>query len=251
MREPDAAFADPRQAVLYDVFDDDRADLDTYVAIAEEVSADQIVDVGCGTGSLAVRLAGLGKSVVGVDPAGASLDVARSKPNAGLVTWVHGDATHLVDLVLAADLVLMTGNVAQVFVSDEDWSETLKAVRACLRPGGWFVFETRRPEVRAWENWDLAPTPMTMPDGRTSVVSRMVTEVALPLVTFEGSTTTGEEVLRSISTLRFRERLEVESDLRAHGFNVIDVRDAPDRAGMEFVFVAQSMPRAKDAVSQS
>ena len=45
----------------------------------------------------------------------------------------------------------MTGNVAQVFVSDEDWSSTLDAVHGCLRPGGWFVFETRRPEARDWE----------------------------------------------------------------------------------------------------
>lgn len=30
MREPDAAFADPRLAVLYDVLDGDRADLDGY-----------------------------------------------------------------------------------------------------------------------------------------------------------------------------------------------------------------------------
>ncbi|HKI29949.1 MAG TPA: methyltransferase domain-containing protein [Actinomycetota bacterium] len=90
MREPDATFSDPRQAVLYDVFNNDRSDLEAYVAIADEVEAHRVVDIGCGTGSLAVRLAELGFSVTGVDPAGASLDVARAKPNAELVTWVHG-----------------------------------------------------------------------------------------------------------------------------------------------------------------
>jgi SAM-dependent methyltransferase len=239
VRDPDAAFADPRQAARYDVFDGDRADLDAYVAIAEEVGAHRIVDVGCGTGSLAVRLAGLGMSVVGVDPAGASLEVARRKPDAGLVTWVHGDATRLVGLGLAADLAVMTGNVAQVFVSDRDWADTLDAVRACLRPDGWFAFETRRPEARAWEGWDVTPSPVTLPEGRTAVVSRTVTDVALPLVTFEASTTTGAEVLHSTSTLRFRDRHEVRCDLRDHGFGVVDVRDAPDRPGQEFVFVAR------------
>lgn len=82
MREPDAAFADPRQAVLYDVFDDDRSDLDAYVAIAREVGARRAVDVGCGTGSLAISLAEEGIHVIGVDPAAASVDVARSKPAA-------------------------------------------------------------------------------------------------------------------------------------------------------------------------
>ena len=124
MREPDATFSDPRQAVLYDVFNDDRSDLEAYVRIAAEVEAHRVVDVGCGTGSLAVRLAELGFSVTGVDPAEASLNVARAKPNAELVTWIHGDATSLVGLEAAADLAVMTGNVAQVFVSDEDWYAT-------------------------------------------------------------------------------------------------------------------------------
>jgi SAM-dependent methyltransferase len=103
VREPDATFSDPRQAVLYDVFNNDRSDLDAYVRIADEVEAHRVVDVGCGTGSLAVRLAELGFSVTGVDPAGVSLDVARTKPNAELVTWVHGDATSLVGLEAAAE----------------------------------------------------------------------------------------------------------------------------------------------------
>lgn len=162
-------------AVLYDVLDDDRSDLDAYVAIAEEVAAGSVVDIGCGTGSLAVRLAALGLDVVGVDPAGASLDVARAKPQAGRVTWVEGDATTLGGRHLAADLAVMTGNVAQVFVADDDWSLTLDAVRSCLRPGGWFAFETRRPEVRDWERWDAAPTLVPLPGGFSAVVSMTVT----------------------------------------------------------------------------
>jgi SAM-dependent methyltransferase len=244
VREPDATFADPRQAVLYDVFNDDRTDLDAYLGIADEVEAHRVLDVGCGTGSLAVRLAGLGFSVTGVDPAGASLDVARAKPNAEVVTWIHGDATSLVGLGTAADLAVMTGNVAQVFVSDEDWYATLRAIRTCLRPGGWFVFETRRSEVRDWENWDRAPSPVVIPDGRTAVVSCTVTEVALPLVTFEGSIAIGGEIMRSTSTLRFRERNELERDLGRNGFDVVDVRDAPDRPGKEMVFLTQG--RRKD-----
>jgi hypothetical protein len=78
-----------------------------------------------------------------------------------------------------------------------------------------------------------------MPDGRTAVVSCTVTEVALPLVTFEGSTAIGEEIMRSTSTLRFRERSELERDLSRYGFNVLDVRDAPDRPGKEMVFLTQ------------
>jgi SAM-dependent methyltransferase len=239
MRAPDPVFADPRLAALYDALDDDRSDLDVYVALVDEVGAASVIDIGCGTGSLAVRLAELGLSVVGVDPADASLDIARAKPFAERVIWVHGDATALLAHGLAADLAVMTGNVAQVFVSDDDWHSSLAAVRDCLRPGGWFVFETRRPEVRDWERWDVAPTRVDLPDGRTVVVSMRVTEVALPLVTFESETTIGSENVASASTLRFRERHEIERDLDAHGFEVVDVRDAPDRPGKEMVFRAR------------
>jgi hypothetical protein len=46
-------------------------------------------------------------------------------------------------------------------------------------------------------------------------------------------------VLTSDSTLRFREREEVEATLVGNGFSVEDVRDAPDRPGREFVFYAR------------
>lgn len=239
MREPDAIFASPRQAELYDALDGDRTDLDAYVAITEEVRARTVVDIGCGTGCLAVRLAEAGMDVTGVDPAAASLAVARAKPYADRVTWVHGDATALRAMPLEVDLAVMTGNVAQVFVDDTDWSATLAAVASLVRPGGWFVFETRRPEARDWERWDVHPTEVLLPDGRTAVVERTVTDVALPLVTFSGATTIGGEVLRSSSTLRFRTCEEVEGDLVRHGFLIADVRQAPDRLGKEYVFLAR------------
>lgn len=246
MRPPDPAFADPRLAVLYDDLDPDRSDLEHYVAIAVELGARSVLDVGCGTGCLAVLLAERGLDVVGVDPATASLDVARAKPYAERVRWVDGDATALVGPDapgggLAVDLAVMTGNVAQVFVDDEDWHATLAAVRASLRPGGWLVLETRRPEARAWESWTSGPTRVDLPDGRTAVLTMTVREVSLPLVRFEGTTEIDGEVLRSSSTLRFRSLAEVRSTLADHGFEVAEVREAPDRPGLEHVVLARTV----------
>jgi hypothetical protein len=45
--------------------------------------------------------------------------------------------------------------------------------------------------------------------------------------------------LTSDSTLRFRSRDELASSLAAVGLTVGEVRDAPDRPGREFVFIAQ------------
>lgn len=241
---PDPIFADPRLASVYDAFDGDRDDLDFYLAVADELGAGTVLDVGCGTGSLALRLAARGLRVVGVDPAEASLDVARAKDGASGVTWVHGDATTLSTAVLGVDLAVMTGNVAQVFVSDEEWARTLRAIGDALRPGGHLVFETRRPERRAWEGWAADTEPVTRDVPGVGVVRRWleVTAVNPPLVSFRYAyrfaSGDGESVT-SDSTLRFRGREEVESSLAAQGFRVMAVRDAPDRPGLEFMFVAE------------
>lgn len=240
---PDAIFAHPRLAEIYDTFDGDRADLDAYVAITTELAGGRasVVDVGCGTGNLAVRLAALGHAVVGVDPAAASLAVARTKPHADAVTWIDGDATALPSL--EADLALMTGNVAQVFLTDEDWTGTLRAIAAALRPGGHFVFETRRPERRGWEEWtvDSAPVVREVPGVGVVEERREELRVDLPYVYFRGAYRFPDgSVVRSESTLRFREGEEVEASLAACGFEVVDVREAPDRMGKEYVFITRT-----------
>jgi hypothetical protein len=41
------------------------------------------------------------------------------------------------------------------------------------------------------------------------------------------------------STLRVRSRDEVEASLATGGYRVLDVREAPDRPGREYVFIAE------------
>jgi len=230
----DAHFADPRLVALYDVLEDGREDLDLYLAIAEEVGARSVVDLGCGTGTLACLLAARGLDVVGVDPAAASLEVARRKPHAERVRWVQGGAAGLPPL--QADLATMTGNVAQVFLGDEDWAAALRSVHAALRPGGRFVFETRRPEREAWREWTPERTRTRVGEVETW---QELTDVRLPLVSFRTTFAFPDGVLTSDSTLRFRTRAELDASLTAAGFAVDDVRDAPDRPGREWVVLAR------------
>jgi SAM-dependent methyltransferase len=238
---PDAIFADPTLARLYDPLDPDRRDLDAYLALARELGARSVLDVGCGTGTFAVLLAAEGLDVVGVDPAAASLDVARGKPGAGRVRWLHGDATTLPPLQV--DLATMTGNVAQVFLTDDDWAATLGGVRAALAPGGHLVLETRDPARRYWERWTREHTHARTDVPGFGVVETWteVTDLSLPLVTFHGTFVLADgRELHSDSTLRFRGHDEVEVSLEAAGFVVEQVRDAPDRPGLEWVFVARA-----------
>lgn len=237
---PDPIFANPRLAAIYDTFDGDRTDLDAYTAIAAELGARRILDIGCGTGSFACLLARHGFEVTGVDPALASLEIARAKPFADRVNWIHGTAADVP--AINADLAVMTGNVAQVFVEDEDWLATLHAAHNALRPGGHLVFEVRDPAARAWERWTPATTRCRRDVPNIGIVEAWteVTGVALPLVSFRHTYRFESDgaVLTSDSILRFRERAEVEDALRATGYTVLEVRDAPDRPHLEFVFIA-------------
>lgn len=236
----DPKFDHPRLAATYDTLESPRDDLDHYLAIVDQLGARSLLDVGCGTGTFAGLLADRGIDVVGVDPAGASLDIARRKPHADQVRWIHGDATTLPPL--AVDVATMTANVAQVFVTDEAWSATLTGIHDALRPGGHLVFETRVPERRAWREWDREHT-----HERTEIpgVGEVETWCDLlgvdgDLVSFRWTTVFASDgaVLTSDSTLRFRSRAEVETSLAAAGFRVDDIRDAPDRPGREYVFLA-------------
>ena len=236
---PDRHFADPRLAALYDPLDPDRSDLDVYVGVADELGARTVLDIGCGTGTFALLLAARGIGVTGVDPAAASLDVARAKPGADQVRWIHGDATSLPPMHV--DLATMTANVAQAIYDPADWHGALTGIFAALRPGGHVVLETRDPARRAWESWNRTESYQ---ETDVPCVGRITTwhdllAVEWPLVAFRSTFVLPDgECLISDSTLRFRERDEVAEDLRAHGLVVDEVRDAPDRPGLEVVFVA-------------
>jgi len=237
----DPIFSDPRLAALYDVLEGDRPDLEAYAEIVNAFGARSVLDIGCGTGVFACLLAQRGISVTGVDPAAASLDIARGKPGASGVDWILGDATQLPPL--SVDMAIMTGNVAQVFLSDQDWLQTLIGIHGALRPGGHFVFETRDPEKKAWTRWNREETyRKTVVEGVGGIETWCdVMKVEGDLVTFRWThvfESDGATVV-SDSTLRFRGRKDIESALVQAGYAVTDIRDAPDRPGLEFVFIAQ------------
>ena len=237
----DALFEIPRLAQVYDPLDPHRSDLDVYAALVRELGARSVLDIGCGTGTFACLLARKGLTVVGLDPAAASLEVARQKLGADRVRWIHADVASLP--VLQVDLATMTGNVAQVFVTDDEWSAALDAVRAALRPEGHFVFESRVPLDQAWLRWSREDSysRALVPDVGTVEHWTEVTTVRDNLVSFRSTYVFESDgaVLTSESTLRFRSRDELADSLIAADLIVKEVRDAPDRPGREFVFIAE------------
>ncbi len=237
----DLIFEHQRLAEIYDPLDPDRRDLVPYLTLVSEFDIRTVLDVGCGTGTYACLLSQLGIDVVAIDPAAASLAVARTKTGADRVQWIHGDVTALPPIHV--DLATMTANVAQVFITDQEWNTTLTRIHDALGPGGHLVFEVRDPAKQAWLAWNKEQSlSHTQISGAGTVTSWVeLIHVSMPLVSFRWHfvfESDGSE-LTSDSTLRFRERHEIVDSLQTAGFTVDEIRDAPDRPGMEFVFVAR------------
>jgi ubiquinone/menaquinone biosynthesis C-methylase UbiE len=150
----DPLFRDPDFASFYDLENGDEADSgrgDFAFCRALASEAGSILDLGCGTGELAVTLAA-GRSVVGADPAAAMLDVARHRPGGGMVEWVEADARSL-SLDIRFDLILLTGHAFQVFLTDKDVAAVLATIARHLAPDGRFIFDSRNPGREEWRTW--------------------------------------------------------------------------------------------------
>lgn len=145
----DPLYSDPALVDFYDLVNTGDVELRRCLALAGE--ARSVLDLGCGTGQLAAAFAS-GRTVVGVDPAGAMLDVARRRKGGEKVEWIEADARTL-RLGRKFDLVVLTGHVFQVFLTRQDQQAVLATIAAHLSPGGHFLFDSRNPAVEAWRAW--------------------------------------------------------------------------------------------------
>jgi SAM-dependent methyltransferase len=94
-----------------------------------------VLDAGCGTGRVAIELAGRGIEVVGVDVDASMLATARRRAPA--VTWVEADLRRL-DLGRTFDLVVMAGNVP-LFTPAGTEPALVAGVARHVAPGGLLV----------------------------------------------------------------------------------------------------------------
>lgn len=208
-------YATPELAAHYDRDNADRADLAFYLRLVRDLSAAHVIDVGCGTGLLCSRLAAQGHRVVGVDPELTMLDIAATQPHAAAVRWIHGTAD---DLPTGwADLAVMTGHVAQYFLSDADWHHVLAQTHRALRVPGHVAFEVRNPAVEEWRGW---PTEEPRPTAAGTLET--VVDVRGDLVTHTDRWGQDGQTWTTSETLRFPSWDAVTAGLAAAEFCVVD-----------------------------
>lgn len=241
----DLHYVDPRLVELYDSANGRGADTDFYLQLAADLAAKVIVDLGCGTGLLTRELAADGRQLFGIDPAAAMLAYARRQPRADRVVWIEGDSQALGQR--DADLVIMTGNVAQVFLEDTAWESTLKAIYATLKPGGFIAFESRNPADRAWDRWNRDAT-YQISETQFGPLEEWLDGVQVRdgRVRFKAHNhflDTGEQ-LTVTSELRFRSSSEITQSLVDSGFAIEHVygdwkRGPLMETSRDMVFVAR------------
>ncbi|MFE7130983.1 class I SAM-dependent methyltransferase [Streptomyces sp. NPDC057638] len=226
MADTVAVFSDADAAALYDVLNpwdpDRRADAGFYFPLV--MDSGSVLDVGCGTGAM-LRLArerGHRGRLVGLDPDRAALERARRRAD---VEWVEGTAAEAKSGA-GFDLATMTGHAFQDLVTDRVVRDSLAAIHAALRRGGRFVFETRHPQARAWEEWTASN-----PDDVVEVVDEAgralrywhdVDSVVGDVVTIRGTVAQPDgTVLRVLrESLRFLQVAALNGFLAEAGFEI-------------------------------
>lgn len=139
-------------AHLYDVFMQD-APYDDWVSFTEEVCAahsiepTSIIDLGCGTGEVALRLADKGYDVTGIDLSADMLTVAdqKAKEQTISVTWLQQDLRTM-EGFSEIDLAISYCDVINYITEQEELKNVLKNVYESLRADGLFIFDVHAME---------------------------------------------------------------------------------------------------------
>jgi demethylmenaquinone methyltransferase/2-methoxy-6-polyprenyl-1,4-benzoquinol methylase len=116
-----------------------------YARVADLVgtSENRVLDIGCGTGGVALACAARGAEVVGIDVNADMLEVARSKPlpvgMTGSVEWLQLSTAEIEDRFEPKTFDAVTACLVMSELSADERAYTLAVALTRLRPGGQLV----------------------------------------------------------------------------------------------------------------
>ena len=253
--DPYAPIAD-----IYDFsYEDFTEDVDFYENLAQAVDG-PILELGAGTGRVAVPLAEAGYEVTGIDTSPAML--ARARANLAATTLPKGASLELLDGDMMAfdlgrkfGLIIVAANTLQHLLTTRDQRDCFERVRAHLDVGGMFAFSVRSPLSVEWE--DDAHTPLLFEWARVDPDSG---DTVMPMIARPTFTEKEErrwtyvydrvapdgQLRRSVFTteLRYSSQAELTLLLQQCGFRVTHVYGdydlSPVGQGDNLVFVARA-----------
>jgi SAM-dependent methyltransferase len=211
------------------------ADLGLWRALADE-SEGAILDLGCGTGRVALHLAKRGHRVVGLD-SDASLLAAFDERVGGLpADAVLGDARGF-ELGDEFGLILAPMQLVQLFVGAAERIDCLRCVVEHLRPGGKAALaiaekvlagsnvdlEGALPDTREVDRWVYSSLPLDLTIDSGTIVVRRLRQTVSPAGELSDEVDTIELRVLSADTL---EREASEAGLKPAGRRQIPATDA-------------------------
>jgi SAM-dependent methyltransferase len=217
-------------------FDADYADylddLPALMAYARRLGG-PILELGCGTGRVAVALAQAGNAVTGVDISPAMLDVARRRafgtPAADRLTLIEGDFT-IASLGGPYRFAFIVMNTFLHLLTQADQMRALRHWRAHLAPGGLLLIDVFFPDIDELARLNgLVEFEKSWPDTENNgIVMKQVirsvdpAEQILHVIFLYDTVTPGGHVQRTVVPfdLRYLWRFEAELLLTKAGFSI-------------------------------
>lgn len=207
-------------------------DLDFYLDLAEEIGG-PVLEIGVGTGRVALDLAINGFDVVGIDNSLAMLDTAeqnlknRSKDIKAIVQFHHADMR---DFALAEKfpLVIMPFRAFLHNLTMDDQLATLENIKKHLTPDGILAFDLFVPlyNVMARDKWQdkIEPDELATTNSNISIDIEVEHQAEHQLLTIQNIYKKDQQRLHhAVMTYRYVFRYEMEALLRCAGYKVIEV----------------------------
>ncbi|MGN7311133.1 class I SAM-dependent methyltransferase [Alkalicoccobacillus gibsonii] len=211
--------------LVYDQLNQSTYDTQFFCTLLKKANAKVVADLGCGTGQLTEQFVKEGYQITAIDPNQEALERARKKEIQGSVEWILGDSSELKHHTY--DVVIMTSNVAQVFLTSDSWKQMLLDVYRALKPGGHLIFDVRNPLAKVWEEWeqDLSPDyakhPQSGDDLEILTEYEGFTEDVFTFYESVKHVPSGEILQRERLQLRFQPKEEIDLSLKQVGFDEV------------------------------
>ncbi len=242
-------------AAFYDLeYGHKNNDLDFYLDVAEDIG-DPVLEIGVGTGRVAIDLATNGFNVVGIDNSSEMLKVAEKNIDAldnEIKSRIELHCADMRDFSLDQQfpLVIMPFRAFLHNLTIEEQLTTLENIKKHLTKDGVLAFDVFVPlyGVMSQQVWHDKVEPDELADAESGISIEIKVEhnAADQLLTIQNNYVHDKENSSRSAIMRYRYifRYEMEALLRCAGYKVMDVFGGFDNEPYNFhsgimVFIAQ------------
>jgi ubiquinone/menaquinone biosynthesis C-methylase UbiE len=180
-----------------------------------------IIELACGTGRLAIPLAKKGHEIYAVDIHSGMLEYAKQKAKEEQVNihFYQQDALKL-ELPVKSNVIYMTGNSFQHFLTNESQDLLFEAVKRHLEIGGEFIFNTRNPVLHELAKVDVYEENIVLKGERVRIAHEEIYEPLTQVLHCTSTHYYPNHTFKDYINIRYTYPLELKRLLYSHGFEL-------------------------------